>query len=240
MRAFRNPGRTAGSVDGRSDSVTRLLEAAEQVIAVDGLQHATDQAIVRAAGHRNHSAVAYHFGNRDALVLAVWEFRNGPIDRYRARLLADIERRQRLDDLNALVSAYVLPLVRDVASRRPSYWARFNEAHLRNQPLEFVPSGPTGSGLESFERPVSGDTVAQVFRHQRRLAAGGSEPFASRRVSIGARLVIGTLAAWERDQEAGRDSPSPEDFAQELSELVVALLARPPAPVQMAGVAPAE
>jgi AcrR family transcriptional regulator len=219
--------------------VTRLLEAAERVIAIEGLRHATDQAIVRAAGHRNHSAVTYHFGTRDALVQAVWTFRTGPIDQYRARLLADIGRRQRLDDLNALVHAYVVPLVRDVASRHPSYWARFNEAHLRDQPLEFVPSGPTGSALEPFERPVAGDTVLEVFRHQRRLAAGGSEPFATRRVSIGARLVISTLAAWERDQEAGRASPSSEDFAQELSELVVALLARPPLPVQVAGVAPA-
>lgn len=83
------------------------------------------------------------------------------------------------------------------------------------------------SALEPFERPVAGDTVLEVFRHQRRLVAGGAEPYASRRVSIGARLVISTLAAWERDQEAERDSPSPDDFAQELSELVVAVLGRP-------------
>ena len=213
-------------MDERSDGVTRLLEAAERVIAIEGLQHAPDQAIVRAAGHRNHSAVTYHFGNRDALVLAVWELRSRPIDEYRARLLADLERSRRLDDLSALVHAYVVPLVRDVASRHPSYWARFNEAHLRDQPLEFVPSEPSASALEPFERPVAGDTVLEVFRHQRRLVAGGAEPYATRRVSIAARLVIGTLAAWERDQEAERDSPSPDDFAHELSGLVVAVLGR--------------
>lgn len=214
-------------MDGRSDGATRLLEAAERVIAIEGLRHATDQAIVRAAGHRNHSAVTYHFGNRDALVLAVWERRNRPIDVYRARLLADLERKRRLDDLGALARAHVEPLVRDAASRHPSYWARFNEAHLRDQPpLEFVPSERNASVLEPFQRPVAGATVLEVFRHQRRLVAGGAEPHATRRVSIGARLVISTLAAWERDQEAERDSPSAEDFASELAELVVAVLAR--------------
>lgn len=114
-----------------------------------------------------------------------------------------------------------------MASRHPSYWARFNEAHLHDQPLEFVPYGPSASALEPFERPVVGDTVLEVLGHQRRIVAGGAEPYATRRVSIGARMVISTLAAWERDQEADRDSPSPDDFAHELSELVVAVLARP-------------
>lgn len=89
-----------------------------------------------------------------------------------------------------------------------------------------MPSQDSGSGLEPFERPVAGDTVREVFRHQRSLVAGGAESNATRRVSIGAAR-ISTVAAWERDQEAKRDSPSSEDFADELSDLVVAVLARP-------------
>jgi hypothetical protein len=138
--------------------------------------------------------------------------------------------KRRLDDLSALVHTHVIPLVGDVAGRHPSYWARFNEAHLRDHPLEFVPwngSPSSPAALEPFERPVASASVLEVFRHQRRLVAGGAEPHAARRVSIGAKLVISTLAAWERDQEAGRDSPSPAELALELSELVVAVLSRP-------------
>lgn len=149
-----------------------------------------------------------------------------PIDEYRARLLADLERRRRLDDLGALVRAHVVPLVQDVSSRHPSYWARFNEAHLRTSRSSSCRRKIPGPGSSRSNDPLPATRSARCSGTSAR--SWRVVPNRMRRVvSRSARLVISTVAAWERDQEAKRDSPSSEDFADELSDLVVAVLARP-------------
>lgn len=48
-----------------------LLEAAAALMDEHGIDEVTDGQIVEASGHRNNSAVKYHFGSRDELVRAV-------------------------------------------------------------------------------------------------------------------------------------------------------------------------
>ena len=64
----------------------RLLDVAEHLFARSGYQGVTTREIIEAAQQRNASAVTYHFGSRQGLLLAILARRGGPIDAERGHL----------------------------------------------------------------------------------------------------------------------------------------------------------
>jgi AcrR family transcriptional regulator len=64
-----------------------LLDAAAQLMDERGVDNVTVQDINQASGHRNRSAVQYHFGTRDAVIQAVMARTMEPIDAERNMLL---------------------------------------------------------------------------------------------------------------------------------------------------------
>jgi AcrR family transcriptional regulator len=67
---------------------TALLDAAEQLVAAHGVDALSLRAVAAAAGARNTSAAAYHFGTREQLLDALFEARMAPINERRLALLA--------------------------------------------------------------------------------------------------------------------------------------------------------
>ena len=88
-----------------------LVETAEQLFAERGVDAVSTREIARAAGHKNHSAVAYHFGSKDELLAAILELRLPAINTRRWQLLSYLESSGQLHNLRAIVGALVLPLV---------------------------------------------------------------------------------------------------------------------------------
>lgn len=64
----------------------RILDEAELLFARRGIQGTTTREIVEASGQRNASAVTYHFGSREALLLEVLARRGGPVDERRGEM----------------------------------------------------------------------------------------------------------------------------------------------------------
>ena len=64
----------------------RLLDEAERLFARGGVQGVTTREITEAAEQRNASAVSYHFGSRQRLLLEILARRGGPVDVERGRL----------------------------------------------------------------------------------------------------------------------------------------------------------
>ena len=93
-------------VDGR----TRLLDTAEELLDRHGIDGVSVRTVTKAAGHRNSSAVNYHFGNRDQLILAVFERRQVVVEAARAALLQRIEAAGELTPRDAVLVG-VEPLV---------------------------------------------------------------------------------------------------------------------------------
>jgi AcrR family transcriptional regulator len=84
----------------------RLLDEAERLFARGGFQGVTSREITEAAEQRNASAVTYHFGTREGLLLEILRRRGGPVDEARG------ERRATLGDApptDALVRCLVAP-----------------------------------------------------------------------------------------------------------------------------------
>ncbi|MFN8022029.1 MAG: helix-turn-helix domain-containing protein [Acidimicrobiales bacterium] len=102
------------------DGRTRLLDTAERLFDERGLDAVSLRTITLEAGHRNPSAVNYHFGDRDQLVMAVFERRHVVVEAERAARLAALDERSSADP-REVIAAVLLPsaeLLRTVGGRR--------------------------------------------------------------------------------------------------------------------------
>jgi AcrR family transcriptional regulator len=98
------------TVDRRStaDTASRLLDAAEELIAARGVDGASVRAVNTAAG-ANVAAVHYHFGSKEALVDAVLARRMSALSERRLALL-DALSDQPHPAVRSIVTALVLPI----------------------------------------------------------------------------------------------------------------------------------
>jgi AcrR family transcriptional regulator len=96
----------------------RLVEAATEAFAADGVFAASLVEITRRAGQRNRGAVHYHFESREGLLVAVLEQHSGFLARRERELLARARTRPD-DDLASVLEAIIRPAV-ELAETGPS------------------------------------------------------------------------------------------------------------------------
>jgi len=70
--------------------------------------------ISRQAGQKNHSALQYHFGNREGLIEAILNYRVTPINRERLRRLDLLKRQGRASSVRHLVAVFVEPFAEEL------------------------------------------------------------------------------------------------------------------------------
>lgn len=85
----------------------QIVLTAERLFAERGLDGVSLRQLGVAAGNGNNSAVQYHFGSKDRLIEAIFEYRLPRLHERRQMLIA--ERRPR--DLRSWVECYVLPIL---------------------------------------------------------------------------------------------------------------------------------
>ena len=99
-----------------TDTRETLLRTAQQMFARDGIHQVPLKRIVETAGQRNASALHYHFGGRDGLLVAITERHDGAIEDERAELLSELAAAGKLDDparaREALVIRFANKLIR--------------------------------------------------------------------------------------------------------------------------------
>ena len=174
----------------------RILEAAERRFAEDGIEAVSLRQIAAESGQRNTSAVAYHFGSREALVGALYEHRMTPINARRLEFLAAHPGA----DVRTYVRALVEPLAETLTDAekagRPSWYLRFLAEAMRYpeyDPASLALDRPEGSSIRAL---ISG---LQAATSPLRPAPG---VFAER-MRLLALLVITGLADRERHPGTG-------------------------------------
>src|SRR5690349_17819809 len=100
----------------------RILEAAERLFAEFGIEAVSLRQIAAAAGQRNTSAVAYHFGSKAALVAALYEWRMTPVNARRLAFLAELASPGVADYVRALVEPLAATLTEAEQAGRPSWY----------------------------------------------------------------------------------------------------------------------
>ncbi len=91
------------------DTRERLLLTAERLMGERGINGVSLREITRKAGQKNASALHYHFGSRDGLIEAIFEKRMRVIDINRMKLLDEMEREGRLNDVRCVAEAVTRP-----------------------------------------------------------------------------------------------------------------------------------
>jgi AcrR family transcriptional regulator len=97
-----------------------LMDVAAGLFAARGVDAVTMAELHEASGQRNKSAVQYHFGSRDGLVLAIVRHHQRLADERRAELLDNADP----NDLGELVAAFVRPSMLNMETESGRHYLR--------------------------------------------------------------------------------------------------------------------
>ena len=194
----------------------RLLDEAERLFALNGVDGAQIRDIVRAAGQANDSAVHYHFQSRRGLLVAICERKIAEMEPERTRLLAELERAGRLQNLPALVTSLIVPTAALLATQDGRYFLGIT-AQL---------AGRAGIRSGTVPDPM----MTTVLRRQLELIqAVCSESLANEIVLERIAIVIGMLTAALAERAGQIDAERPllldhDAFVANLESMIVAAL----------------
>jgi AcrR family transcriptional regulator len=177
------------AVSKRDNAKTRLILAAEILFAKGGIDGVSLREIASAAGQRNHHAVQYHFGNRETLVQAIFDFRMEQMEAMRGKMLEEARREGMLQDARTIVDIVFLPQLELIDAHGDHSYANFLCQYLlRNADTEF---GRFGGHLP----PHIAEALALL---RARLDFLGDEA-AQRRLITACFMFLNILAAHTRD-----------------------------------------
>jgi AcrR family transcriptional regulator len=165
----------------------QLLLAAERLFAEHGIAGVSLRQISNEAGSSNNSAIQYHFGSKEDLLRAIFNYRLGDLTQRRALLRA----RANPDDLRAQVEAHILPLIELAESPDCSYVSFIEQLQRAGAVDVFIHQA---NAMKSQEEFTSG---------MQRLISHIPEPARSLRIQQAQDLAV-HLAA-ERERAIRRD-----------------------------------
>ncbi|MGN7155112.1 TetR/AcrR family transcriptional regulator [Dietzia cercidiphylli] len=184
--------RSGGTVEaGKTRGAkTVMIEIAEKMISERGLDGVSMRDVATAAGQRNNSAVQYHFGSRDGLILQVLRRRIVSLDADRRQRLAAADEQGLGEDLHTLVGVLFGPIV-DLLRSHPeaTHHARF----LQRVGPVMAPGIP-----EADPRTAADDVVVRlidVLSHLPRRVA-------FERIDLATQMFTGALAVYEDRRDA--------------------------------------
>jgi AcrR family transcriptional regulator len=107
-----------------------LILTGEVVFAETGIHGASMREIAAKAGSGNHFAVQYHFGTREGLVDAIFNYRMEQMEPVRGRMLAAATAAGRLKDARSLINMVMLPQLELEDAEGNHSYARFLSQYL--------------------------------------------------------------------------------------------------------------
>jgi AcrR family transcriptional regulator len=92
-----------------SDAASHIKLTARRLFATRGIDGVTVREIAKASGQKNHSAVGYHFGSKEALVREIILDGAIRVDERRNNMLDDMEESGGPDNIRDVVNALIYP-----------------------------------------------------------------------------------------------------------------------------------
>lgn len=121
-----SPSRGPIEHNGMNATRERLINTAERLFALYGLDGVSLDRIRREAGEKNASALQYHFGGKASLLRAVFDTRLSVIDRRRLDILEAAIPLEHESSLRGCAEALVLPFAEHLSTlREERYYVRF-------------------------------------------------------------------------------------------------------------------
>jgi AcrR family transcriptional regulator len=190
-----------------------MILAAEVAFARDGIDGASLRDIAARAGQRNHHAVQYHFGSRDALVQAVFDYRMDQMEAGRGAMLAAAEVHGKLGDLHSIAEILFVPQIELIDAYGDYSYAAFLSGYLlRYQAGRF---GQFGEG----PNPPNLDRALRLLRQA---LDGLPEAVAQRRLVTACFMFLNILVMHVRGK-GGNVEPFNAAVQDTLDQIVAAL-----------------
>jgi AcrR family transcriptional regulator len=202
-----------------SSTKEQIVLAAERLFADRGLDGVSLRQIGAAAGSGNNSAVQYHFGSKEQLVEAIFEYRLPHIDERRRILAAQ----RRPADLRSWVECYVLPIL-EQGEQAGSHYLSFVamlQQHTHGDAFARIPGR-----LQESTR-VFRDEVGARLPHI-------PEPLRTHRIAQALAFSVHAAADRERAQTNGRTVLPFAVHVADLLDGLVGFLETPPSPAALA------
>jgi AcrR family transcriptional regulator len=181
----------------------RLLDEAERLFARGSVAGVTSREITEAAGQRNTSAISYHFGSREGLLLELLARRGAPIDDRRGELRDALPDRPPLADL---VRCLVEPYSEVLVSEQGRSYLRI-VAQLRGRFAAWRVESDTA-------------TTRQLARVLDEIELRPDLPAALRRERVVALIMVLTATTAERARRIDDGAPLELDHGQFVANLV--------------------
>lgn len=197
-----------------------LLDAASALFDEAGIDAVAVNEIVRASGHRNRSAILYHFGSKDEVVRAVVERSMVGPDARRSQLLDELLARDPQPTVAAIATVVVQPLTEQLDSAEGRRHLRLL-GQLLGHPRLLASAQAVLRGNESMARCA--DLVVDALTHL-------PDHLRQERVALLVAFVLRAYADQARLLDAAHPSRPPlagEDFTSHLVGLIVAILDAP-------------
>jgi len=192
-----------------TDTRVRLLEEAERLFASRGVYQATVREIIEAAGQKNVSALTYHFGSREGVLLAILTRHGDAADEQRGRLIVDP-----IDtmDTRELVAALLVPMAAELGTPSGRNYLRIvAQLAARYQPWR----------RDALNPPQLRRALAEL---QARASVADVETQRARVMSV-IMLMTSTMADRARALEEGAAVELEEEtFLANLADMIVAAL----------------
>ncbi len=123
----------------RSGARQQLIAAAEQLFAESGIDAVSLRQINVAAGQKNSSAAHYHFGSKQALILAIYSYRMEHVNQRRIMMLEQIEQAGKQRNIRNLIEAIVCPIVAEIdADSSGRHYIRFMAQAIGHPQLDLI------------------------------------------------------------------------------------------------------
>jgi len=213
----------AKAVDGglELDGKTRMILTAEALFAEGGINGVSMREIAAKAGQGNHFAVQYHFGSREGLVEAIFDYRMEQMEPIRARMLDEAEAKGRLSDARTLLDMIYLPQLELPNGAGHGSYARFLSQYLmRSHSHRF---GDFGT--------VAHVQLGRIFELLRARLAYLPEDVAQRRLVTASFMFLAILA---RHESFENRAPGEEDFEAALHDTIDQIVSCVCAPLRLA------
>ncbi|SDR75738.1 regulatory protein, tetR family [Brevibacterium sandarakinum] len=191
-----------------------LLNSAEELFAVHGIDAVSNRRIVDYAGAANHSAISYHFGGRDGLLRALVERHVAEVALRREAYVADLGEAPSIHDLVRCRMGPLFAVLADLP--RPSWRAQFlSQVGIVPSAVEIMKSVMDESALPDDLRFIHGSID------------GIPEGVLRGRAYLLAHMVTSACSDQEVKMNEGTDKGSWEQVGRFLIDAAAGMIAGP-------------
>jgi AcrR family transcriptional regulator len=173
-----------------------LILAAEVAFARDGIDGASLRDIAAKSGQRNHHAVQYHFGSRESLVQAVFDYRMDQMEAARGAMLQAARQSGGIGTTRAVAEAIFLPQIELIDEYGDNSYAAFLSAYL----LRYQ-----GSRFGEFGERIA-PNLGEILQMLRERMANLPEAAAQRRLVTACFMFLNILIIHTRGGNDGAES----------------------------------